>query len=160
MNPSLTSCTTLETRGSCVVIASMTISTSSTAIVLDAAVVVEVLLASTAGNRTMQRLVAEDVPLHAPELLDVEVLHVLRRAVARQLMTLRRAEQAIRVLESIPITRHAHGPLRRRCWQLRANLSAYDATYVALAEGLGARLFTRDARLAGAPGLAATVEVV
>ncbi|MEP6836328.1 MAG: type II toxin-antitoxin system VapC family toxin [Gemmatimonas sp.] len=132
----------------------------STAIVLDASVVVEVLLASVDGKRTMQRLVAEDVPLHAPELLDIEVLHVLRRAVARELMTTRRAEQAIRVLESFPLTRHAHGPLRRRCWQLRANLSVYDATYVALAEGLGARLFTRDARLGRAQGLATAVEVV
>jgi len=135
-------------------------SRSSTAIVLDASVVVEVLLASTEGKRTMQRLVAENVPLHAPELLDIEVLHVLRRAVAREIMTARRAEQAIRVLESFPLTRHAHGPLRRRCWQLRANLSAYDATYVALAEGLGARLFTRDVRLGRAAGLATTVEVV
>lgn len=141
-------------------IASKITSRSSAAIVLDASVVVEVLLASSKGTLTMQRLVAEDVPLHAPELLDVEVLHALRRAVARDLMTTRRAEQAIRVLESFPITRHAHGPLRRRCWQLRANLSAYDATYVALAEGLGARLFTQDVRLARAPGLAATVEVV
>jgi predicted nucleic acid-binding protein len=135
-------------------------SRSSTAIVLDASVVVEVLLGSTAGTRTMQRLVAENVPLHAPELLDIEVLHVLRRAVARELMTTRRAEQAIRVLESFPLTRHAHGPFRWRCWQLRANLSAYDAMYVALAEGLGARLITRDVRLSRAPGLATTVEVV
>lgn len=133
---------------------------SSTAIVLDASIVVEVLLSSTEGKRIVQRLVAEDVPLHAPELLDVEVLHVLRRAIQRGAMTTRRAEQAIRVLELLPLTRHAHGPLRRRCWQLRANLSAYDAMYVALAEGLGARLFTRDVRLGRAPGLAATVEVL
>lgn len=130
------------------------------AIVVDASVIVEVLLASGDGQRIMQRMIADNVPLHAPELLDVEVLHVLRRAVALGHMTVRRAEQAIRVLESFPLTRHGHGALRLRCWQLRANFSAYDATYVALAEGLAARLFTRDARLGRAPGLAAAVDVV
>lgn len=103
---------------------------------------------------------AADAALHAPELMDIEVLHVLRRAVSREQLTPRRAEQALRVLESLPLTRHSHAPLRRRCWQLRANLSAYDAAYVALAEGLGARLLTRDARIAKAPGLGAVVEVV
>ncbi len=132
----------------------------SSAIVLDASVVVELLLASSAGKAAMARLVAADAVLHAPELLDIEVLHVLRRAALRDLLTPQRAEQALDVLESLPITRHAHAPLRRRCWQLRANLSAYDAAYVALAEGLGARLFTRDARIARAPGLGAVVEVV
>lgn len=130
------------------------------AIVLDASVVVDMLLASAAGMRAMEQLVNANAALHAPELLDVEVLHVLRRALAREQLTPQRAEQALRVLESLPITRHAHAPLRRRCWQLRANLSAYDATYVALAEGLGAVLITRDERLARAPGLAAVVEVV
>jgi len=130
------------------------------AIVIDASVVVELLLASQAGTRAMTRLVAANASLHAPELLDVEVLHVLRRAVSRDQLTVQRAEQALRVLESLPLTRHVHAPLRRRCWQLRANLSAYDAAYVALAEGLGALLMTRDARIARAPGLGATVEVV
>ena len=130
------------------------------AVVLDASVVVELLMASEAGTRAMAQLVAGNASLHAPELLDIEVLHVLRRALTRELLAPKRAEQALRLLESLPITRHAHAPLRRRCWQLRANLSAYDAAYVALAEGLGARLFTRDARIARAPGLAADVEVV
>lgn len=132
----------------------------SSTIVLDASVVVELLLASQAGTAAMARLVAADAALHAPELLDIEVLHVLRRAASRDLLSPQRAEQALRVLESLPITRHPHAPLRRRCWQLRANLSAYDAAYVALAEGLGARLLTRDARIARAPGLGAVVEVV
>jgi predicted nucleic acid-binding protein len=130
------------------------------AIVVDASVAVELLLASQAGTRAMARLVAADATLHAPELLDVEVLHVLRRAVSRDQLTVRRAEQALRMLEALPLTRHAHAPLRRRCWQLRVSLSAYDAMYVALAEGLGSMLITRDARIARAPGLAAAVEVV
>ncbi len=134
--------------------------TRPTAFVLDASVVVELLMASPAGAGAMGRLVTAQAVLHAPELLDVEVLHVLRRARSRDQLTPQRAEQALRLLESLPITRHAHGALRRRCWQLRANLSAYDATYVALAEGLGAVLMTRDERLARAPGLAAVIEVV
>ena len=133
---------------------------TSTAVVLDASVVVELVLASTAGTRAMEQLVLANAALHAPDLLDIEVLHVLRRALHRELLTPPRADQALRLLESLPITRHAHAPLRRRCWQLRANFSAYDAAYVALAEGLGARLFTRDARIARAPGLAAVVEVL
>ena len=133
---------------------------SSSVVVLDASVVVELLLASQAGNAAMTRLVTAKAVLHAPELLDVQVLHVLRRAAERDLLTPQRAEAALHLLESLPITRHSHALLRRRCWQLRANLSAYDSTYVALAEGLGARLLTRDARIARAPGLAAMVEVV
>ncbi|MBL0169657.1 MAG: type II toxin-antitoxin system VapC family toxin [Gemmatimonadaceae bacterium] len=128
--------------------------------VLDASVVVELVLASQAGTAAMARLVADNALLHAPELLDIEVLHVLRRAALLGQLTPQRAEQAIGVLESLPLTRHPHAPLRRRCWQLRANFSAYDAAYVALAEGLGARLMTRDARIARAPGLGAVVELV
>lgn len=129
------------------------------AVVLDASIVVEVVLASATGRQVMAQLVAQNAVLHAPELLDVEVLHVVRRALARQQLTAARAEQALGLLEALPLARHTHAPLRRRCWQLRANLSAYDATYVALAEGLGARLLTRDARIAKVVGLSADVEV-
>lgn len=141
-------------------IAAVAASTAFPAAVLDASVVVEIVLASNAGKAAMATLVASNAVLHAPELLDVEVLHVLRKAALRQQLTTHRAEQAVRVLQALPVTRHAHSPLRKRCWQLRANLSAYDATYVALAEGLGARLYTRDARIAQVTGLGATIHVV
>ncbi len=129
-------------------------------IVLDASVAVEVLLSTAVGRRVLPRLTIAGTTLHAPELLDVEVLQVLRRCVAHGDMTEARARDSVAVLTAWPVLRHAHGPLLRRCWQLRANLSAYDAAYVALAEGLGATLLTRDARLAKAPGIAATIEVV
>ncbi len=128
--------------------------------VLDASVVVELLLNSAAGKSAMARLLTDQAELHAPELLDVEVLHVMRRLVRNGVMSEPRAHQAITVLDALPLTRHAHGALTRRCWQLRANLSAYDATYVVLAEGLGATLLTRDAGLAGAPGIAAPIALV
>lgn len=132
----------------------------NSAIVLDASVVVETLLNSNAGKHVMARLIAADAELHAPELLDIEVLHVLRRLVRQGAMTERRAQEALVLLDALPLTRHRHAALTHRCWQLRANLSAYDATYVALAEGLGASLLTRDARLARAPGVAAFIEVM
>jgi predicted nucleic acid-binding protein len=134
--------------------------TTGGVIVLDASVVVEMLLASEAGKQAMTRLVQLDADLHAPELMDVEVLHVLRRTTAGGGMSAARAEEAIAVLEMLPVRRHGHGALRRRVWQHRANLSAYDATYVALAEGLGGRLMTRDGRLARAAGAAIEVQVI
>lgn len=132
----------------------------NSAIVLDASVVVEVLLNSNAGKHTMARLIAADAELHAPELLDIEVLHVLRRLVRQGAMTEPRADEALVLLDALPLTRHRHAALKNRCWQLRANLSAYDATYVVLAEGLGASLLTRDARLARTRGVAAPIHVV
>ena len=129
-------------------------------IVLDASVAVELLLASASGAAVRERLFTNGQPLHAPQLLDVEVLQVLRRSVARGAMTTSRADEALTSLAVWPVTRHGHLPLLHRCWQLRANLSAYDATYVALAESLGATLLTRDARLSRAPGIAATIELV
>jgi predicted nucleic acid-binding protein len=129
-------------------------------IVLDASVVVELLSGSVTGSAVFARLIRDDDALHAPELMDVEVLQVLRRAVSRGLISERRAEQSLSLLAELPVTRHSHSAFRRRCWQLRANLTAYDAMYVALAEGLSARLLTRDARIARAPEVRALVEVV
>ena len=71
-----------------------------------------------------------------------------------------RAEAAIQDLLDLRITRYPHSVLLPRIWQLRHNLSAYDAAYVVLAEKLGATLLTRDARLASAAGHTATIEVV
>ena len=115
-------------------------------------------------DRVMAHLLDGEATLHSPELLDIEVLHVLRRAVARGVMTARRAEQSIDVLASLPCRRHGQSVLRGRCWQLRANLSTYDAVYVALAEALAealdGTLLTCDRRLASAPGIRARVMVV
>jgi predicted nucleic acid-binding protein len=126
--------------------------------VVDASVVVEVLLGTSAGRAAEGRLFDRRAELHAPHLLDVEVAQVLRRYGASRDLTPGRGAEAIADLADLPITRHEHVLLLPRIWQLRHNLTAYDAAYVALAEALGAQLLTCDARLAGAPGHTAIVE--
>ncbi|MFI5309642.1 MAG: type II toxin-antitoxin system VapC family toxin [Gemmatimonadales bacterium] len=129
-------------------------------IVTDASVVLEVLLRTADGERLARRLFGAEESVHAPHLLDVEVAQVLRRYVARGDVDPERGRAAIELLGRFPLTRHPHEPLLRRVWALRANLTAYDAVYVALAEGLDATLLTRDRKLANAPGNRATVDLV
>lgn len=129
-------------------------------IVVDASAVIELLLRSPVGGRVEARLFERPAALHAPHLLDVEVVQVLRRFEARGEVNPERGAATLRLLEALPMRRHPHEPLLTRMWSLRANLTAYDAVYVALAEALGAVLITCDARLGRAPGLRATVEVV
>jgi predicted nucleic acid-binding protein len=129
-------------------------------IVLDASVVLEVLLRMPAGVALEERLFDAEQTLHTPHLLDVEVTQVLRRyALAREVDT-GRCRAALEDLAGLPLTRYPHDFLIPRVWDLRDNLSAYDAVYVALAEALDAPLLTRDQRLANAPGHGARVEVV
>jgi predicted nucleic acid-binding protein len=129
-------------------------------IVLDAAVVIDWLIRSPAAQRIESRIFSRNQSLHAPELLDLEVVQVLRRLVREDTLSKSSAETAIEDLLDMRITRYPHSVLLPRIWHLRHNLSAYDAAYVVLAERLGATLLTRDARLASAPGHAATVEVM
>ena len=98
--------------------------------------------------------------MHAPQLLDIEITQVLRRLVRQKEITVTRAEQVLDDLANLLIERHEHQALVPRIWQLRDSLSAYDGAYVALAEGLAAPLLTCDAKLAGAHGHRATVELV
>ena len=93
---------------------------------------------------------ADDVDLHVPALCDVEVVAGLRRTVLRQAVSGERAGEAIQDYLDLPISRHGHSQLLTRILGLRPNFSAYDATYVALAERLAAALLTADERLARA----------
>lgn len=128
-------------------------------IVVDASIVVTALADDGAdGARARERLLADR--LVAPHLIDVEVLAAWRRLAGTGRLEEQRAELARSDLRSLAIERVPHGPLLERAWELRANLTAYDATYVALAELLGAALVTADEKLAGAPGLRCTVEVL
>ncbi len=128
-------------------------------IVLDASAAVEWLLQTSAGQLIEKRLYSVRESLHAPHLLDIEVTQVLRRLVREGTVPGSRADEAVRDLLDLQITRYPHFVLLPRIWQLRHNLSAYDAAYVVLAEKLGAPLVTRDGRLAAAPGHAAIIEL-
>lgn len=129
-------------------------------IVLDASAALELLLRTSLAAAVEQRALRDDETIHAPALLDLEVAQVLRRFVHRGELSAVRGREALELLLRLPITRHGHEPLIARIWALRANLTAYDAAYVALAEGLRAPLVTCDARLAAAPGLRAVVELM
>ena len=129
-------------------------------IVVDASVVIEVLLQTDDGIAIADRLLTSSETLHAPHLIDIEVAQVLRRYALRGEVKAERAQQALDVMTEFPLTRYAHEPLLSRMWELRENLTAYDAAYVALAEGLRATLVTRDRKLAAVPVLRGTVELV
>ena len=109
------------------------------------------------GEQARARLRGEQ--LAAPELLDVEVASVLRRQVRLGAAAPRRAELALADLAAAPVARAPHQPLLGRCWELRDNLTIYDATYVALAEALGVDFLTGDVRLANATGPRCHIEV-
>ncbi|MBS1848442.1 MAG: type II toxin-antitoxin system VapC family toxin [Actinobacteria bacterium] len=129
-------------------------------IVVDASVVASALLDDDAddGNVARARLAADR--LSAPELIDLEVVSVVRRLVHRGDLDPARADDAIADLVDLPIRRLSHHGLVDRVWAHRQNLTPYDAVYVALAEALDVVLVTADRRLAHAPGLTCRVEVV
>jgi predicted nucleic acid-binding protein len=128
-------------------------------IVLDASAAVDWLLQTSAGQRIEKRIYSPKESLHTPHLLDLEVTQVLRRLVREGAVSANRADEAIRDLLDLRMTRYPHFVLLPRVWQLRHNFSAYAAAYVVLAEKLGAVLVTRDRRLASASGHAAPIEL-
>jgi predicted nucleic acid-binding protein len=128
-------------------------------IVVDASVVVTVLGDDGPdGDLARQRLRGER--LSAPHLIDIEVTSAWRRLVALGHMDDRRSRLARQDLIELDIDRVPHRPLLERCWQLKDNLTIYDAAYVALAELLGVNLVTADTRIRDAPGLRCPIEVL
>lgn len=113
---------------------------------------------ATDGDQARARLGGET--LASPELIDLEVSSVLRRLVSAGILPPRRAELALTDLVELPLRRLSHRALLRRCWELRDNLTTYDAAYVAAAEALDVTLLTADLRLARAPGIRCPVEVL
>jgi predicted nucleic acid-binding protein len=97
--------------------------------------------------------------LHAPHLIDVELVHALRALLRRRHISAARAAAALDDYKDLAVVRYPHEPFIDRMWELRKNLTAYDAAFVSLSEALGAPLITLDARLAGAPGHEARVEL-
>jgi len=132
-------------------------------LVVDASAVAELLLGRPAAERVAEHLAAHGFALHAPHLLDVEVLSVLRRVVAAGDASAARAEEALADFLDLPFERHAHDVLLTRAWALRENVSAYDGMYLALAEALaddGVPLLTADERLVRGAAARSEVEVV
>ncbi|CAN5673017.1 type II toxin-antitoxin system VapC family toxin [soil metagenome] len=128
-------------------------------IVLDASAAVDLLLQiQPNANIVNERMRHAGESLHAPAVFDAEVLQALRRYSLRGLLSPSRARQAFDDLADLRLARHSYVPLLERMWGLRANLSAFDAAYVALAEVLDAPLVTTDKRLGRAPGHRASVE--
>jgi predicted nucleic acid-binding protein len=129
-------------------------------IVADASALIDVLLGRPKAEAIAARVFDSGLALHAPHLLDVEVAHAIRRFAAIGEIEAERGRELLVDFADLPLQRHPHDWLLPRVWELRHNLSAYDATYVALAEALDAPLVTRDTRLAAAPGHQARVEVM
>ncbi len=127
-------------------------------IVLDASAALCILLNSPAPRASTLRQRLRGEHLQAPHLIDLEVAQTLRRFVLAGSLTVDRAHDALADLAQLPLIRHPHYPFLDRIWQLRSNVTAYDAAYVALAEILSAPLLTLDARLAHA-GTRVTIEV-
>lgn len=129
-------------------------------IVLDASVVLELVLRTVRGRQLLPRILDPAESLVAPHLIDVEVIQVLRRYVLANQMGSDRAAAALEDFLDLPIQRYPHAPFSRRIWEMRNNITAYDAAYVSLAEALCAPLITLDGRLAEAPGHSAKIELV
>lgn len=129
-------------------------------IVIDASALVELLVGgSPLAAKLAARIDSVMESLHAPHLIDLEVASVLRGLEARRLLAPAAAAQALADLLALDLTRYSHDTFVPRIWQLRGNLTAYDAAYVALAESLAAPLVTCDGRLAAAPGNRAQIEL-
>jgi predicted nucleic acid-binding protein len=129
-------------------------------IVVDASALIEVLLDASGASRIADRLFDATETLHAPHLIDVEVAQVMRRYSRSGEIDAVRGMQALDDLHDFQIARYPHYPFLRRIWELRHNVTAYDATYLALAEALAAPLLTRDAKLAASAGHDARVELL
>ncbi len=126
-------------------------------IVVDASVVAPALADDgDDGDRARARLYGERIA--APELIDVEVLSVVRKGLFAGVLDGRRAAMAVIDLGRFRIERVTHRPLLPRAWELHPNVTVYDAMYVALAESLHAMLVTSDERLSRVPGLRCEVE--
>lgn len=127
--------------------------------VIDASVLLTALANDNIQGRETRSLIRNQ-NLVAPELLDLEILAVLRRLVSSGQLNEPRANLAMKSLAALPLERFSHVSLLPRCWELRHNLTIYDASYVALAERLGATLFTSDARLSRSSGIRCQVRLI
>ncbi|MEO6859333.1 MAG: type II toxin-antitoxin system VapC family toxin [Solirubrobacteraceae bacterium] len=129
-------------------------------IVVDASVLANVIGDDGADGQRTRGVLRAAGDVAAPDLVDVETVAVLRKRWLAGTISDRRFASAIADLEQLPISRYPTLPLMRRAFELRANVTTYDASYVALAEFLGCELLTGDQRLAGAPGPSCTIRLL
>ena len=127
-------------------------------LVVDTSAVLEAVVARNPAPGLIERL-GQDGDLHAPHLIDTEVLHALRTMTMHRQLSEDRATDGRTDFAELTLIRYPHEPLNDRVWELRHNLTAYDATFVALAEALDAPLITCDARLAATRDHQAQIEV-
>lgn len=127
-------------------------------LVLESSAIVEILITERPAPGLRERVV-DGGELGSPHLVDLEFLQALRRLVRRSEITLDRAIDARTLLAELALLRFPHAPLTDRIWELRENMSAYDAAFVALAEALDSPLITCDAALAATPGHEARIEL-
>jgi predicted nucleic acid-binding protein len=120
----------------------------------------EFLLQTSLGARVEARLFRDGDEFHAPHLIDAEVAQALRRLVRTGEVPAERAAEALADLADFDLRRHSHVDLLGRAWELRDNLTAYDAMYVALAEAIASPLVTCDGPLGSTPGHTVRVDVV
>jgi predicted nucleic acid-binding protein len=132
-------------------------------LVIDASAATELLLARPVAEALAGHISDHELDLHAPHLIDVEIVSAVRRLVASGDAAVERGEEAVADLLDLPMARYPHDILLPRIWELRDNFSAYDAAYLALAEALsdgGVPLLTTDARLARAVRAHTAIEVL
>lgn len=129
-------------------------------IVADASVVAAAFLDDGPVGDSARKRLAADPDIHAPHLLDLEVMSVIRRKATSGDVDERRAGFALTDLEDLPIVRYPHIAFARRVWKLRHKVTVYDAVYLALAETLDCIFVTADEALARVPGLDCEVELL
>ncbi len=120
-------------------------------LVVDASMVVVALIDSGADGRWAEALLASD-SLAAPHMMTAEAANILRRSAVTGAISAEQASLAHADLLDLRVEMFPYGPFATRAWELRHNVTCYDAWYVAIAEALGVPLATLDARLANAPG--------
>lgn len=130
-------------------------------IVPDASALIELLFRTKKGIIVEQRIFSKrSAGLAAPHIVDLEILQVIRRLVQTKKIKVRRAEEALADFSDLQIERYPHESFLHRIWELRENLTAYDASYVALSESMNAVFLTLDSKLTKVPRIKTRVELI
>lgn len=129
-------------------------------IVIDASALVDALINPSSFPNVESALADPSNPILAPHLIDLEVVQALRRLVSKGEVAPFVASRILAQLANLPIARISHTYFLDRVWALQANMTAYDAVYIAIAEAFHASLLTRDRKMAGVPGHTARIKVI